>query len=621
MVCCIGQTISVALPKNYILAKVLRSLFVIAAMCSVLAAFAQAKEDTVRRKMTIEEIAAKTGEGFSKLSFVDTKAGKPNENTKIYNKYKGRIIDQVIVVILKPYGFDVNNLNKSATKKFQKNANKAHIPTREWVVRDYLQFKENDTFNPRLILDSERLLWEKAIFKNIRFSVLPDTGTRKVDVLVVVQDRFTVNVQTSFKGNSLETSLNFINLFGVPQTLSIGAAAIVNVRNYYSVFGSYTYNNIKRSQVSAQLKGFYQPKRNEVSVGFFRDFFSSETKIAGNYTTRFSNEKLINVSDSGDSLKEFSLTTFNANLWAAYLHPLKVYDNVDSADWRILFSMRVNKTHYFKRPFIISADNIYQYINITNFIVGIGLVRYDYYKDLNVYYLGKPEYLPKGPNTLLTFGYQLNEFYTNRFYLGARFNYGVYFSNFGYWNTEISHGFFFSKKTYNQLHISWHNELFTRPIAIRKSSFRQFIRTWALVGFLRPAGSDFYVLSQQGLRGLYQPVLRGSQLISVNLESDFYFSKKILGFSSAVFFSADFVGTVKGELTNMSNARLQTAVGAGIKLRNVGLGIDYVEIGIYYYPDFHFTNLLPFGISGSTTGERALLANPLLTQDIMRIDY
>jgi hypothetical protein len=607
--------------KELYLSEVQRALFLIVAMCSVLSGFAQAKKDSVRHKLTIEEIAIKTGEGFSKLSFVDAKAAKPNENTKVYNKYKGRIIDQVIVVILKPYGFDVNNLTKSATKKFQQNANKAHIATREWVVRDYLQFKENDTFKPRLIFDSERLLWEKAIFKNIRFSVLPDTGTKKVDVLVVVQDRFTVNVQTAFRGNSIATSLNFINLFGVPQTFSIGAAAILNVRNYYSVFGSYTYNNIKRSQVSAQLAGFYQPKRREVSIGVVREFFSSETRLAGNYTTRFGKEQLVNVSNTGDSLKEFPLTSLDGNFWLAYLHPFRADRDVDSVGWRLLVSTRINTTHYFNRPFIISPDNIYQYINTTNFILGLGLVRYDYYKDMNVYYLGKPEYLPKGPNALLTFGYQLNEFYTNRFFTGVRFNYGVYFDNAGYWNTEISHGFFYNKKTVNQLHISWRNELFSKPVSIGKSSFRQFVRTLALVGILRPAGNDFYVLSQQGLRGLYQPVIRGSQLISVNLESDFYFSKKVLGFSSAVFFSADFVVTAKGALNDMSNGNLQTAVGAGIKLRNVGLGIDYVELGAFYYPNFHFNNLMPFGVSGGTVGERAILPNPLLTQDIMRLDY
>lgn len=76
-------------------------------------------------------------------------------------------------------------------------ANKLHVVTREQFVRDELLFREGDLYDPQVIVESERVLRARPIFRYVRVTPQPPVNG-VVDVLVETEDVWTTAVQVSY---------------------------------------------------------------------------------------------------------------------------------------------------------------------------------------------------------------------------------------------------------------------------------------------------------------------------------------------------------------------------------------------------------------------------------------
>lgn len=60
-------------------------------------------------------------------------------------------------------------------------------------------FKEDDEVNPTLFADSERLLWKRNKFKDVKIVVVEDSlNTDNVEVMVFLQDRLSWSVSLGY---------------------------------------------------------------------------------------------------------------------------------------------------------------------------------------------------------------------------------------------------------------------------------------------------------------------------------------------------------------------------------------------------------------------------------------
>jgi outer membrane protein assembly factor BamA len=107
---------------------------------------------------------------------------------------------------------------------FYKTVNRLHIVTREPVIARELLFKEGDSFDPKLLEESERNLRELSLFRSVHIFPLPEKNG-VIDVVVQAQDAWSTEPQFNLKGTSegAETALGLLerNLLGYGKTASV----------------------------------------------------------------------------------------------------------------------------------------------------------------------------------------------------------------------------------------------------------------------------------------------------------------------------------------------------------------------------------------------------------------
>src|ERR1043165_4321818 len=219
---------------------------------------------------------------ISYLSYKDRSVDRPLTGIAEFEPYRDKIIRNVDVKVISPYGVSIEKPNTDHFTKFQKFANRIQIRTKDWVVRNDLLFKHGDRVVPVLFSDTEKNLWERNTFKDVKIFMLPVEGSEDlVDVVVMVQDMWSWSLNSSLEYNKVAGGIQFKNFLGMPQSISAWVSANYRKDNPWSVYGSYQYENIRRSHVDAKVSFIYDNFTKGGKVSIKRDFFSANSRWAG----------------------------------------------------------------------------------------------------------------------------------------------------------------------------------------------------------------------------------------------------------------------------------------------------------------------------------------------------
>ncbi len=558
-----------------------------------------------------------TLKGFSYLSYSDRTVDRITSGKDVFEPYANMLIRKVEITVLKPYGVSIEQPTATQFTKFQKFANKSQIKTKLWVVENDLLFKAGDRVNPLLFADTERNLWERSTFKDLKIFVIPVEGSYDlVDVLVMVQDRWSWNITTSVAFNKVQAGVQFKNFLGIPQSISSYVSLNFRKDNLYTVHGDYLYENIKRTQIDVNVGYMYD---NFTKGGFLkikRDFFSSKSKWAGHFKAEIFRESSLapNFLAAAIPTNVFYNTQ---DIWLATSINPKFKDPRFEL-MRFIVSSRIYRKDYLSRPFQRSSDRSLNFLNRFYFLGSIGFANWDYYVDHNVFYLGQAEYLNKGLNGAVILGFDRDEELQKRFYSGAELTYGKNIKRLGYINTKIGYGGFTKKNSYQQVLLQFNTKFFSDPIPLGSKFFmRQFISASANVGFNRPIGKELVVNSTTGIRGVFVDYIRGTRNYVFNFETTVYPNFKILGFNSCAFVFADIAVVQQNSIRDYW---LTQAYGVGIRLRNLSMGIGFFEISFAYYPNLRVPNMKPFRFLGDFKNNREILQDNLFEPDILSTD-
>ena len=198
-------------------------------------------------------------------------------------------------------------------------------------------------------------------------------------------------------------------------------------------------------------------------------------------------------------------------------------------------------------------------------------------------------------------------------------SYGKFIERLGYLNSRASYGGFMKRSTYEQILFKVSTQFFTVPIKLGKRfMMRQFINAYFNVGFNRPAGYELVVNDKNGLRGIFGDQVRGTRSYVFNFETDVYPTFKIAGFNSSAFAFADLAITQNSDVKGYN---LSQAYGAGIRLRNLGMGIGFFDLTVAYYPKMPVTGLKPYGVLAGFENNRAIEKNNLFDWKVLQPDY
>jgi outer membrane protein assembly factor BamA len=107
-------------------------------------------------------------------------------------------------------------------------ANKLHVKTRPWLIRQQLLFRTGDAYNRRVLDESERILRSNRYFYDARIRPIAFHEGR-VDIEVLTRDVWTLRPGISFgrQGGANSTSINIseLNLFGTGAAISFSHAS------------------------------------------------------------------------------------------------------------------------------------------------------------------------------------------------------------------------------------------------------------------------------------------------------------------------------------------------------------------------------------------------------------
>ena len=170
--------------------------------------FAFAKNDTtivdtakLQKKEIRSEKAKKVLKYLSYFNYNDRGYGKDFSGIEKYQQFEGKQIACLDVMVYKPFGCTDAECPPEVSKA-QKFGNAIHFRSREWYIRGDIFFEEGDTVNAMLFADTERLLWARNKFKDVRILVMPDSlQPEKVDVMVYLQDKLSYALAAGYSNN------------------------------------------------------------------------------------------------------------------------------------------------------------------------------------------------------------------------------------------------------------------------------------------------------------------------------------------------------------------------------------------------------------------------------------
>lgn len=556
---------------------------------------------------------------LSYLSYSDRTVDRVVTGKDGFMPYEGRLIRNINIQILAPYGVSIEEPENDNPTKLQKFANSIQVHTKDWVVRNDLLFKQGEKVIALTFADTERNLWARGTFKDLKIFIVPvECSDELVDVVVMVQERGSWNAATSLAYDKVSVGLQFKNFMGLPHTLNNYVSFNYRKDNFYTIYGDYTYENIKRSQINFGAEYAYSKMAQSGSLGVSRNFFSANTKWAGHIKGGVDRTLEAIPNSFGQGIPTNTFTNWQ-DVWLATAFKFPGKFGKRYPQQRIILSGRAYRNQYIWRPYKRSPDGSQVFLDNTYFLGSIGFANWDYYVDHSVYYLGEAEYFAKGLSGALIGGFDYDEELQIRFYNGVKLSYGAYLGKAGYWNVNANYGGFVKRDSYQQVHFALKNQFFSSPIKLgNRFMMRLYIAANITLGFNRPLGKEIIVNNSNGVRGIFVDYVRGNRSYVFNFETDVFPTFKILNFSSSAFAFADVAISQKGSMTDN---QITQGYGAGIRLRNLGMGIGFFEITFAYYPQLNIPNMKPYAFLGGFNNARAIRQDNLFLPSILNTGY
>ncbi len=575
----------------------------------------------LKTKKKVVEGLTKTLKYVSYLSYSDRQVDRPLHGPEEYAAYKGKIIRNIEVRIIEPYGTTIDQPVTDHYTKFQKFANRIQIKTKEWVVRNDLLFKQGDVVDPILISDTERNLWERGTFKDLKVFVEAVEGSPgEVDVVLMLQDRWSWGLTSTLAYTYVAGGIDFKNFLGLPQSISARVAFNFRKDNFYTLSGGYLFENIKKSHVDAQVFYTYDNLNKGGGVDIERNFFSANSQWAGHLQASYYHQAAALPNELGAAIPT-NVTYNTQDIWLARSFALPKSLGTDFDLTRLVLSGRMYRNQYTDRPYQVSPDGSLIFLNRTYFLGSIGFANWDYYIDHSVYYLDQAEYFGKGFNPSIIMGFDDDEQLGKRFYSGLQLDYGRYVKGLGYFDTRVSYGGFSTKNVYDQILGKVTENFYSAVLKVgprKRFYLRQFVSGTINLGFNRPENKELIMNNADGVRGIFVNNIQGTRSYVLNLETDAYPTFKIIGFSGAAFAFADLALMQQNPLLS---GTFTQGYGIGLKLRNLSMGIGYFEITFAYYPKLSIQTIKPYAIIGGFSNSRAITADNLFVPTVLSTDH
>ena len=509
---------------------------------------------------------------------------KPKKDEKVVKKYQeGKIIRNITIETLDPFGFSVTDEKKLPKRKLEKFGNSVHLKTKEVTIRNIMLFRKHDKLDSKLLLESERLIRSQRYIREV--TIVPvDIPKNKdsIDIKIRVLDSWTLIPTGSLSSTESSAKLTERNILGFGHLIS------GNIKNRFdtrerAVYAQYSINNIKDTYFRFDLdyaNEFNNDSKRSININ--RPFYSVIAKNAGGFY--FENSLRTEQFPVLDTISLQNVSYDFQEYWYGRAFKINSKSNPERYFTNLILALTYNQKVFGRMP-EATLDPSNYFSNEKNWIGMIGVSKQKFYQDTFVFNYNITEDIPYGENIALIIGHQEKNS-NSRMYTGLSVSYGKkysfgYASGFAEWGSFYDAGF--TEQTTFRLGLNYFSPL----INLGSWRFRQFIKPTYVWGNNRDESfkDRLIFFEEDGLPG-FNSRLNGTQKWTLSFQTQSYIPGSWYGFRFSPYLNMT-LGSLANEKTLFSS-KVYSKFSIGALINNDFLVFNSFQISFSYYPTIPF---------------------------------
>lgn len=548
------------------------------------------KKDSSKGYRDIEKYSKKRK--FTKFIYklifnpVAKKAPKKQRPKKIkpqnYSKYEGKIIRNIEITTLDPFGYSDSDSTQKPKIFVQKAGNFLHLKTKNLAIRNLLLLKKNKPLDTLLVKESERLVRNQRFTRSVTTEMKIVTGD-SVDVYIRVLDSWSLVPDVSSSTSKSKFYLKEKNFFGLGHEFSNSYTnSLTNKDHGYGI--NYYIPTIRNTFISTRLN--YEidlDRKYDKSILIERPFFSAFARWAAGVALGQNLNKIVSL--DANQVEVIQNSKFNyQDYWAGHAFQIFKGNSEYNRTTNFVTSARFYNRNYIEKP-IFNLDSLDIYSSEKLYLISLGITSRKFTQDKYIFNFNIVEDVASGFVYNLTTGYQ-KRYNDYKFYAGGRVALGDYFK-FGYLSGNLEFGTFLELGKTNQTATSLRLVYFTNLQEIGKWKFRQFVKPQLIIGNNRlNSNYDRLTLNgaNNGIDGFNSESLYGTKKLLMTVQSQGYSPWRLIGFRLNPYMSYT-AGMLGQKDIGFSKSKLYSQISLGIIISNDYLIFNSFQFSFSFYPN------------------------------------
>ncbi len=509
---------------------------------------------------------------------------KPNKKQKkvvVQKTYEGRIIRNINITTLDPFGNSVTDTSKVKPNFIYNAGNKFHIKTMRITILNLLLFHPNQPFDPLLFKESERLIRSQIYIHDVFFTVTPVSNkSDSVDITIRELDLWSLLPQGSITSSSERAMLTERNFLGTGHQVYIDYQHL-NGENKNGYETRYTVPNIRNSYITSSI--FYKMdlyRNHGLTISIDRPFYTPLAKWAGGieYKNLYKIDSLLFGTPS--AYVPFNKDYSSQDYWGGVAVHLYKGETEYERTSNIILSGRYYHVNFLKMPLPL-YDPLGVNTNEDLLLGGLGVSSRQYLQSKYIFDYGIIEDVPIGWVAGITGGYQYKN-QTERLYAGFRVAYGN-FMDWGYLSANVEYGSYIRARQSEQAVALAELNYFTNLFVIGNWRFRQFVRPRVVFGINRFPSESLTINNEFGIQGFESLVLKGTQKLLLSFQTQSYAPWSVWGFHFGPYFTST-IAVLGDASLRFAKSHVYSQFGLGCLIKNQFLIFNSFQLSISYYP-------------------------------------
>ncbi len=509
-----------------------------------------------------------------------------------FTPYGGKKIRNIYYNRLDVFGTIIDDTSYTMQAKLVRFANRLHYNTREWVIRQALFFRENDTINAYKMVDNERYLRNLPFMQDARFYVIntyldPDS----IDVVVVTKDLFEYGGTVgNLNLNGVGATIYNNNLLGAGQNLTVGFAWDEADRPQWRGEVSYSKYNLGGTFANFTLGYSALNNQTQVDTGVYessyffnvnRPLYSSWAKLSGGLTLNYNQS--VNIFSLDSTLyRNYKYWVFNT--WGGYNFRNQFKNNGEVSDKpNLAIELGVNMLHFTQQP----TQEFYfkdQTYNDHDYTLGsLVFFHQDFFKTNYFFGFGRTEDIPTGYNVSGTFGVDHWMAY-NRTYTGIEAQKFWLTKKENLYSASVSVGSFWDSSRSNDAVINVQADYYSHLFRWNKMKLRQFLQLDYIICPNPLLYKPLNINRGNGILGYQHTTINGYQRLNMRAVTTLYSRINFIGFR------INFLAYLQGSLIEQNGVSIlkspfYSGFGLGFSVRNENLAFNTLQFSASYMPN------------------------------------